>query len=354
MNAIAGVEIFSVGEWNGNEYTLKDLQNIVTAFSETSPGVRPHLKLGHDKEQKLLQNDGLPAAGWVEKVYIRGDKLLADFIDIPKKIYELLIHKAYRKVSVELWVNSKVNEKIYPLALSAIALLGADAPGVENLNDILAMYKKDSNTEAQIQLQFSGIKTIEKGNKKMEKTEKEIKLEMELETQKANFAKKEQEAKEASDKAAAQEKQISDLVQFKKDTEAKEIKLQAEVEAAKLETFIGGLEKEKLITPAMKPLVSELLGPEKREYSAKIKDKEVKLTKGELLKETLKLFKAVSDVNFKENSVDGDKGDKDNKQKELSDLATKRASEKKITFGAALKEIYAERASEQVDDEDTE
>ena len=72
-NNISGVEIFSCGEWNGDEYTIDDLNSIVSTFEETKVGVRPYLKLGHDEEQKLLQEDGLPAAGWVDRIYVKGE-----------------------------------------------------------------------------------------------------------------------------------------------------------------------------------------------------------------------------------------------------------------------------------------
>ena len=80
--SIKDVEIFSTGTWNGKEITEKDLDNIVDAFSKTKEVVRPFLKLGHDDNQKLIQNDGLPAAGWVENVRKVGGKLRADFVDI--------------------------------------------------------------------------------------------------------------------------------------------------------------------------------------------------------------------------------------------------------------------------------
>lgn len=86
---IQGVEIFSVGNWNGDDYTHDDLYEMVRAFDDNKVGARPHLKLGHDDKQELIQRDGMPAAGWIEKLYVVGDKLVADFSDIPKKIFEL-------------------------------------------------------------------------------------------------------------------------------------------------------------------------------------------------------------------------------------------------------------------------
>ena len=83
--SINGVEIFSTGIWNNNTITLEILEDIVSAFKATSKTLRPFLKIGHNEEQEFLQKDGLPAAGWINNLYIKGNKLLADFIDIPKK-----------------------------------------------------------------------------------------------------------------------------------------------------------------------------------------------------------------------------------------------------------------------------
>ena len=99
LSNIKGVEVFSVGTWNGQTFTEQDLDKMVESFKETSATVRPFLKLGHDDDQKLLQKEGLPAAGWVGSLYRKGGKLLADFVDIPKKIMELIENKAYRKVA---------------------------------------------------------------------------------------------------------------------------------------------------------------------------------------------------------------------------------------------------------------
>jgi hypothetical protein len=113
---------------------------MVSAFNQLSEHVRPPLKLGHTDEQKLLQKDGLPAAGWVGRLYRQGARLLADFVDLPEKIYELIKLKAYRNVSSEIYWDVSIGEKKFKRMLSGVALLGADTPAVMNLSDILALY----------------------------------------------------------------------------------------------------------------------------------------------------------------------------------------------------------------------
>lgn len=335
--SISGVEIFSTGTWNGDEYTEKDLQEMVLAFNENQ-GVRPYLKLGHDPKQKLLQADGLPAAGWVDRIYISGNKLLADFVDIPSKIYDLIKSKAYKKVSSEIFWNISIGEKTYKRMLSAVALLGADTPGVMNLNDILALYKNLENTYEKI---GSGDAVdlkefnFDKGDT-MSKTENEIKLELELQAEKEKAAALETEKKDFTAKQHADQKELEALKQFKADAEKKEQELKIENEKIKTEKFVSELVSEKLCTPAMKDMVTELLGPDKKEYTAN------KLSKEDTLKEMLKLFKSSKDVNFDESSSKGDV-----EKKEFADEMDKKIKEymdkNKCSYSQAAKALWPEK-----------
>lgn len=147
-NSIKGVEIFASGTWNNDKYTDKDLDTIVNTFQSTKELLKPYLKLGHSENQQLLAEDSLPAAGWISNVYRKGSKLLADFQDIPAKVYELIKKRAYARVSSEIFVNMKVNGKRYPYALKAVALLGGETPAVQTLDDVHALYAVDAQVLA--------------------------------------------------------------------------------------------------------------------------------------------------------------------------------------------------------------
>jgi len=82
LHTIENVEIFRAGTWNGDKYTIKDLDDIVEAFD--SVGFKPPVKLGH------AEKSGDPAYGWVNSIRRVGDKLVADFIDVPKAIFEAI------------------------------------------------------------------------------------------------------------------------------------------------------------------------------------------------------------------------------------------------------------------------
>lgn len=345
MNSIQGVEIFSVGKWNGDEYTVEHLQQMVDAFEETKQGVRPYLKLGHDPKQKLLQEDGLPAAGWIDKIYIKGEKLVADLVDIPTKVYDLIKTKAYRKVSSEIFWNIKIGEKTYKKMLSAVALLGADTPGVMNLSDILAMYNLKNSFEkigtgSELEL---NLFDLPENNKKefttMSKTDAELKLEQELAEQKQQAEKVETELKEFKQKdetsKAALEATLKENEELKKkyaSAQENEKKLAEEKELAETEKFYTELVSDGLATPAMKEYIVEHCGPEKKEYTAK------KLSKKESLKEMLKLFKAGKDVNLDEGSSKGDAKKKDF-SKENDDKIKAYMKENGCTYGQAAKAL---------------
>lgn len=370
LKSIKGVEIFAAGEWNGDKYSISDLDEMVRAFAETAKTWRPALKLGHDDRQTLLQSDGLPAAGWVGNLYRKGDKLVADFIDLPEKIYDLVKQGAYKRVSSEIYWNATVNGKAYGRVLGAVALLGADMPGVQCLNDIFQMYDAKCGELHSYELDRKRF-TIE-----IDKSDLEIKGESKMTEQEEKDLKAKLEAEEKKNLAfeAAQSAKDAEIAELKKNSDEQAVKLSefsAKAEAAELAAQVTELVSEKLVTPAMKPYVAELLGAEKKEYAVALEPKKDKAgkevtaepkkfsNKAGLLKEILKLHKAtVSTVNVEENSedIDADESEGDD-EKALNEKIEKYAEEHKISYKAAYKAISAEQGSNaggEEDDEDEE
>jgi len=321
LKSIDAVEIFSAGTWNGDKYTNKDLDEMVNAFNETSESIRPFLKLGHSDKQALLESEGLPAAGWVGKIYRNGSKLMADFIDIPNKIYELIENKAYRKVSVEIYSGVKIKDKNYNLLIGAIALLGAETPGVMNLSDILSRFglkgydsiKSYASSQNDVKINEYSIENeinINKGDP-MQKTENEIALEIKL-----------KQANEKLDQANTDNKTYKADIETK-DNELKDVK-EANKEALKtaqemeLKAFNIEIEKQadslvasKTITKAMRPYAVAMLknetDQETKKFSLTIDKEEKTLDRFELLKEFSALASKASDVNFDDSSEEGQK-----------------------------------------------
>jgi hypothetical protein len=130
-------EIFSVGRWNGESFSRAHLEEIVRNFETLKHRLKPPLKFGHDEGQTLLgQRDGDPALGWVERLRVEGDKLLATFSGVPALVYQAIRAGRYRRVSAELYFNVRRGRRRLGRALKAVALLGADLPAVTNLADL--------------------------------------------------------------------------------------------------------------------------------------------------------------------------------------------------------------------------
>lgn len=305
---IKGVEIFSVGTWNNQTFTEKDLDKMVESFNKTKDGVRPFLKLGHDEQQKLLQAEGLPAAGWVDSIYRDGQKLKADFVDIPKKIFELIQRKAYRKVSIELFKGVEILKQKFDFLISAVALLGAEVPGVMNLQDILATYKISNydNVETftnEFELKF---KTNEKSKPQggtMTLEEKLAKAELEAKQAKEQLEKFQADADKFKSDADALKTEKEQMEKELSDAKEKFAKTAAELKQIELDKNVAELEAKGLITKAMVPFAKQLLDADRAEFTIEKDKKEQTATRFELVQHLFTLAKG-SDVNFDDNSLD--------------------------------------------------
>ena len=129
MLEIKDVEIFATGNHNGDTYTEADLDEMVSNY--TKVGYMPPLKDGHCKDKP-----GMPALGWIQNVRRMGNKLVADFVDLHEKVYEAIKTRRYGTVSSEIFWNLKNNNGTFKRALKAVALLGAEIPGVADLKPL--------------------------------------------------------------------------------------------------------------------------------------------------------------------------------------------------------------------------
>lgn len=251
---IGGVEIFAEGTWNGDTYTVKDLDDMVAAFDATKDKIRPYLKLGHDDGQKMApQEDGMPAMGWIENVRRVGKKLVADFKNVPKKIYDLIAAGGYRRVSAEIFLNLKVGGKTWPKLLKAVSLLGGDTPAVQTLDDILSLYASKSEVNAYgidaetrtYDVEFNKTNkedskvTIEELQKQLAEDQKNL---SEATAKIVELTKENEGLKKDAETAKAEIAKLSEQTQ----------KLAAEKNKAKVEADVTKLIQDKRILPAQK------------------------------------------------------------------------------------------------------
>ena len=120
-------EVFKVGKHtdsagNTKDWTLADLEKIATDYNsqkDDSKHIAP-IVLGHPKDNK-------PAYGWIEKLKVVGDKLLA----LPEKVSDEFSNWVkegkYRTRSISLYGNG---------LLRHVGFLGAVPPAVKGLADV--------------------------------------------------------------------------------------------------------------------------------------------------------------------------------------------------------------------------
>lgn len=152
--AFRDVELVSVGTWAASTgvttVTRDDLEAMLAAHADGLVDHAP-IKLGHVSPLNDNLGDGAPAYGWVVPKRIAVNKagletLYGDLVAMPAQLAEVA-PTAYRRRSVEIaWKVTTATGKAYRAALVGVALLGASAPAVKGLADVLALYSKAGAT----------------------------------------------------------------------------------------------------------------------------------------------------------------------------------------------------------------
>ncbi len=250
MKVIKQVEIFAAGLWNGIEFSNEDLKLIAFSFDKLKDKHKVPLKMGHNDKQPFT--DGQPALGWIEKVWLEGNKLMAKLVDLPDVVFSAISNKLYKKVSIELEVSVNHKDDFYPFVLSGVALLGADIPAVNTLADLTAYMSREEMTFKK-RMAFTAIKNeVNKEGFKMPTQEEFDALQAKL-----NAANAVNNDHEKSKIEFAKSKAESDIEFEKLKSEAKVAKDEAEKVkfAAEKVSFTDKLEslvKSNAITPAQR------------------------------------------------------------------------------------------------------
>lgn len=141
------IELFAAGVHKGRNFTNEDIDLIAANFGKFGEKVKPPMVLGHkdQDEQFLLNNSGLPAAGWlveVRSVEKDGRKVLkGDFTDVPEVVKGAIQKRAFKRISAELYPNFMDDGKDQGLMVRRVGLLGADVPEVKDLADVVALHE---------------------------------------------------------------------------------------------------------------------------------------------------------------------------------------------------------------------
>lgn len=232
------MNIFRVGVWNEDEYTIDDLNTMETNFGllKAAKGFEGvPLVVGHDDEQAILHNDGLPAAGWLMDLTREGEYLVASFEQVPGTVRDLVQSGRYRNVSAEIALNY-TNPDVPDLAgktLRRVALLGAELPAVKGLGDIALMGHDGLETRV---VAYTAKPLGSAGENK----EDTITV-SELERLQEQLAAKDEALKAAADRVDASEAQVVELTEKVSKTEKLVTKLAGEKVTAEVNDFVGTL-----------------------------------------------------------------------------------------------------------------
>lgn len=118
-------EIFKAGKHTSSngvtrEYTVEDCQKIVDNYNSNVTNHEAPIVIGHPKD-----ND--PAFGWIEKLKLVGDTILAKPKQVVKEFAEAVQKGLYKKRSISLYPD---------LTLRHVGFLGAVPPAVKGLADL--------------------------------------------------------------------------------------------------------------------------------------------------------------------------------------------------------------------------
>lgn len=172
-------------------------------------------------------------------------------------------------------------------------------------------------------------------------------LQEQLDASKRDYANLETEKKALEEKAIADAKELADLKEFKakaekeaSETAAENARLAAEAKASKLAEFTGKLEAQKLVTPATKPLVTQLLEDVKEFSIGEGKDKK-SATREEIVEKILTLTAEAGKVNLEERSSSdyGKKGGKDEAAEESDKEIQQYMKDNKCDYAKAYKAV---------------
>jgi len=147
-----GVEIFRAGRGaDGRTYTAADLQAMVDAHAKTGflPPIR-HECGGADAACKVEMTEarksfGLPALGYVTRLYLRGDALMADLSNVPRRLAEAIRAHDFERVAVEIYSPyvQELTGRKFSLVLKSISFVGA-VPALTDLDAVEGLYDEQN------------------------------------------------------------------------------------------------------------------------------------------------------------------------------------------------------------------
>lgn len=152
---LPGVEVFSVGYWNGETYTAQDLAAMVAAFQPLLSELHPWITINHRQPADDDEDAGF-ALGHVARLYTNaapvvdqqgrllqpGELLLADLVNLPRELALAVLRRNVQRPSIELLIDYEdLAGRTWPRVLQAVSFEGAELEAVRNLRDLDRLYR---------------------------------------------------------------------------------------------------------------------------------------------------------------------------------------------------------------------
>lgn len=352
FSKINGAVIFKAGTWNKQTFSEADLDAIVQAFTDASKAGRVPLKFGHaedDDDQPF--REGMPALGWVAKIWRVGKDLMADFIDIPTVVFESIRKGLYKFTSIELLKNVEYDGKRFPYLLDAVALLGAEPPAVDGVSDLQRLALSRTSFKFSEALAFTAERSI-----KVSKFTAGDSTTMTPEEIQAAIAKGIAEGtkknQEQADKDSAERKKFADdnaALKLKLDEQAKAIKTdKVKLARDSATAIIEAAVRAKKITPAQRISFTKLFKLEDDDAVLALDLKDVELhtqmtqdDARKVLAEGKSAFSKDPGKGEGESAVD-DPGEDHSLVTDMYTRSLKRSREEKIDIFSAMEKVVRE------------
>src|SRR5437867_6900533 len=99
------IPIFSTGNHAGRDWTIADLENMVSAGKALEGKVVPTLRVGHGEQPILagVHESEQPSLGTISSLRREGNRLLARISNVPKVVKTLLRQRRFFRLSAEIW-----------------------------------------------------------------------------------------------------------------------------------------------------------------------------------------------------------------------------------------------------------
>lgn len=131
-------EVFRPGFWNGKHLGPELVDQIIEAFGANKDQLKVPLRVGS-------HNELAPAGGWVTALKKVGDRLMAEFSDVPRVVGEAINRRLFKQVSIGIVHGHKDEKgKVWPSVLDHVAILGGRIPAVKGLADLPALFEPEN------------------------------------------------------------------------------------------------------------------------------------------------------------------------------------------------------------------